>query len=239
MELETVANMQYASILPFGRTEHIADPLAASNKDRNNNWIKMNFEFTEKINPFLEKLDFQSAIKIAEDELVKIPETEFHFVLDKSLLDQSENLMNWINEFYEKMKIKLNVKAFYFEMIEFDINTKVWDITGFVFDKDEGLEDIEWFCDVTRDVMTENEFVILGYENLQLAFQKFVELIDKEEPISDNLQNSRDWCEQIVIARFMEIMRNAHNLAKKNNLKWSEIPIYFTEHSYDFIVKSE
>lgn len=63
-----------------------------------------------------------------------------------------------------------------------------------------------------------------GYEKLQDAFEN----VDLD---TENLQNARDWCEQIVIARFMELMTWAHRKAKEQNLNWGNIPIYFTEHS--------
>ena len=37
----------------------------------------------------------------------------------------------------------------------------------------------------------------------------------------------------------MELMRTAHLVAKKQKLKWATVPIYFTEHDYDIIVRSE
>lgn len=36
----------------------------------------------------------------------------------------------------------------------------------------------------------------------------------------------------------MELMVAAHLIAKNQKLNWASVPIYFTEHSYDFIVKS-
>ncbi|HVW58781.1 MAG TPA: hypothetical protein VHC48_02055 [Puia sp.] len=47
------------------------------------------------------------------------------------------------------------------------------------------------------------------------------------------------WCEQVIIARFMELMRAAHMSAKEKRMTWADVPVYFTEHAYDFIVRSE
>lgn len=195
----------------------------------------MNFKFCEKINPSLEKLDFQNAIKIAETALRKIPDSAFHSILDKSLIDQAYEFAEWIDIFYEKASKKMEIKALYFEMNEFDINTESWYIDSFAYKQDGGLdeEDMEWLCDFETDSEKETEtvFEIEGYEKLQNAFEN-IELTTK------NLQNARDWCEQIIIARFMELMRTTHLIAKTKNLNWANIPFYFTEHSYDFIVKS-
>lgn len=93
---------------------------------------------------------------------------------------------------------------------------------------------MEWLCDFEADSQTETEtvFAIEGLEKVQTAFETI-------ELDTDNLQHARDWCEQIIIVRFMELMRTAHLAAKQKNFAWATIPIYFTEHSYDFIVKSE
>lgn len=57
----------------------------------------MNFDFAQKVNPDLERLDFAKASE------------------------------------------EMSIKALYFEMNEFDINTDCWNIDGFAYDKMEGL----------------------------------------------------------------------------------------------------
>ncbi len=194
----------------------------------------MNFEFAELINPFLQTLAFDKALAIAESSLSKIPSTDFHAVLGNTLLHHTDGLAIWIENFYKSVKKKIHVKALYFEMIEFDINVTVWNIAGFAYETDGGLDndDMEWLCDFTNDTCTKQEFVLTGYEKLQNAFANIV-------LASKDLQDARDWCEQIIIARFMELMRYAHLNAKEKRLEWAKLPIYFTEHAYDdLIVKS-
>lgn len=196
----------------------------------------MNFEFAEQINPDLEKLNFEKAINIAETELQKLPNTDFHYILEKSLVDQAEDLATWTEVFYNLATKKNEVGALYFEMNEFDINTDHWYIDSFAFSEDGrlDLDDMEWLCNFDSDSQTETKtvFKIDGYEKLQTAFES-VELS------TDDLQNARDWSEQIIIARFMQLMITAHKIAKTKKLNWATVPIYFTEHSYDFIVKSD
>ena len=196
----------------------------------------MNFEFAEQINPHLERLNFDKAINIAETELRKIPATDFHYILDKSLIEQADDLASWVENFYIIATNKNKIEALYFEMTEFDINTDLWYIDGFAFSIDGGLHlnDMEWLCDFDTDSQTETGtvFKIDGYKKLQTAFENI-------ELSTDDFQNARDWCEQIIIARFMELMRTAHLTAKSRNLSWATVPIYFTEHEYDFIVKSD
>lgn len=195
----------------------------------------MNFEFAEKINPYLEQLNFARALDIAETELRKIPPTDFHYVLDKTLIDHADLLATWVGGFYNLSVQKNEVETLYFEINEFDINTEHWYIDCFAYSTDGGLdpEYMEWLCDYDTDSQTETGFLfkIEGYEPLQDAFEN----IALE---TDDLQNARDWCEQIIIARFIELMATTHRKAKDLNLNWGKIPVYFTEHSYDFVVRS-
>lgn len=191
----------------------------------------MNFEFADQINPKLVKGDFSGAFEIGERELSKLPESDFHNILGKSLLNQTDNLVHWIDYFYNAISKKGKIATLYFELNEFDINTDEWYITGFGFKQDGGLEDLEWLTDVSTELMTREEFNLHGLEALQKAFEKFAK---------GNKANrdARDWCEHLIIARFLELMRAAHLTAKSKQLKWSEIPVYCTEHEYDFVYKS-
>ncbi len=193
----------------------------------------MNFEFAERINPFLEKLDFGEALKIAEEELRKLPETDFHGILEISLIDEAEDLTEWIESFYTSAAKKTALKAMYFEMNEFDINTDLWFIDGFGYSEDGGLdlEEMDWLSDFetnTRDEIN-SVYVFQGLEKIQEAFVDY----------PTGSEEARDWCEQIIITRFMQLIRTTHLVAKDKNYKWGEIPLYFTEHAYDFIVMSK
>jgi hypothetical protein len=201
----------------------------------------MNFEFGAKINPELSKLDFDKAIRIGETELKKIVKSDFHEVLGKSFTNPVDDLVNWVSDFYAFVSRSLDVKVLYFEMVEFDINTDVWYINGFAYNEDGGLNpyDMEWLSDnCSSEAMTLDEFILTGFESLQSAFESVEEKQDNDE-WTEEMQDARDWCEQIIIARFMELMTKAHEKAKQQKLGWGNIPIYFTEHGYDFIVRSD
>lgn len=201
----------------------------------------MNFTFAEKINPRLEVFDFEGALLIAQTELQTLPVSPFHAIIGRSLMHMTKHLANWIDDFYDGAKKRAAVCGLYFELNEFDINTDYWFIDGFAYDDcDTDPDDMDWLSDFMTDARTEtgSVFYIEDYRALQSAFSE----IDKKKLNGDwtkEMQDARDWCEQIIIVQFMELMRNVHLLAKKQYLSWSDIPIYFTEHEYDFIVKSE
>jgi hypothetical protein len=152
------------------------------------------------------------------------------------LTHQANYLAEWINDFYLSASENLDIKSLYFEMNEFDINTEMWYIDGFCYSVDGGLndEDMDWLSEFETDTQTElgTVFKIQGLEELQNAFENV-------EMVNDDLQNARDWSEQLIIARFMELMRAAHLLAVEKDMAWGMLPIYFTEHAYDFIILSE
>jgi hypothetical protein len=194
----------------------------------------MNFEFAQQINPSLEKFNFSKALNIAETALAKIPETVFHSVLGKPFNEPADEVADWIETFYQSVSQIMDVEALYFEMNEFDINTDYWFIYGFAFSEDGGhdAEGMDWLSDVSEEQATTEEFLLTGYEDLQAAFAN-------ETLNTNDLEIAKDWCEQIIITRFMQLMRAAHLDAKERDLAWASIPIYFTEHEYDFILRSD
>lgn len=200
----------------------------------------MNFDFAELINSDLENLDFEKGIKKAEEKLNKISKTEFHEIIGKTFTNPVDDLVNWIDNFYKEISNKTEIKAMYFEMNEFDINTDIWYIDGVAY-KEDGrldLDDMEWLSDCKRDMMTTEEFVLTGFENLQTSFENIEEKEENDE-WTDEMQDARDWCEQIIISKFMELISQAHETAKERKLNWGNIPVYFTEHAYNFIAKSD
>jgi hypothetical protein len=104
----------------------------------------MNFEFAQQINPSLENFEFSKALFIAETALNEIPMTEFHSVLGQSFINEADKLTIWIDKFYQAISKKMNIKAFYFELNEFDINTDTWYIDGFSYDKMVDLTLMIW-----------------------------------------------------------------------------------------------
>ena len=189
----------------------------------------MNFEFAEIINPYLARGEFTQAIQLAENRLASIPSSPFHEIIGQSLLGHTDKLCCWIDDFHRSGATTQPVRALYFELTEFDINTDEWAIDGFAYSKDYGLEDSEWLSD--WGVTSVNAFVLEGYEYLQLSFEE-VELD------SEDLQNAYDWCEQLVIARYMELVQATHKQAQLQGLTWARLPVYYTEHGYDFILRS-
>ena len=200
----------------------------------------MNFDFAEKINYELEKLNFENAITIAKKHLNEINQTSFHKILEHSFTNNVEDCIKWIDSFYKKISKHSEIKAFYFELNEFDINTEKWYIQCFAFEFDGGYnpEDMEWLSDCNPEIMTKEEFVLTGLEDFQNLFENFENLIENDD-VCQELQDARDWTEQIIISKFMQFIHKVHLTAKNKNLEWANIPFYFTEHEYDFIVQSK
>jgi len=201
----------------------------------------MNFNFAEKINPSLEDFNFDAALQIAEAELKLLPVTAFHAVCGRSLVYGAQNLATWIDDFYHQAKKRCTACALYFELNEFDSNTKDWFISGFAYENCElDADDNDWLSDWATDshVAIGPGFYISTFPDLQAAFATVRSMKERGE-WNTEMEDAKDWCEQIILIRFMELMRASHLHAKQNSLSWSDIPIFFAMHDYDFILKSE
>jgi len=144
----------------------------------------MNFDLENKLNEYVKQNDLDSAIKIAELELSKIPQTDFHQLIGVNLLNMESELSRFISKFYSTVKLKyaLNftkkLNAFYCEMNGFTINYDRWFIDLFSF-SEIGQEDYEWLADF--EYHTGQDLTLKGFENLQKVYQ---EKINQNKKIS-------------------------------------------------------
>ncbi|WFO17110.1 hypothetical protein M601_005075 [Cellulophaga baltica 4] len=130
----------------------------------------MNFDLEDKLNEFVKRNDWDSAIKIAESELSKIPQTDFHQLIGMNLLNMETQLSKFISKFHSITKVKyaLNftkkLKSFYCEMNGFTINYDRWFIDLFSF-SEIGQEDYEWLADF--EYHTQKDLTLEGFEKIQ------------------------------------------------------------------------
>jgi hypothetical protein len=190
----------------------------------------MSFEYADKVNHFLKKLDFVGALEVAEDGLCGQHQSPFHSILGRTFTNSLESFSTWIAEFIEDCPAEIEPAAIYFEMNEFDIYTDLWYISACLFSKDRiGSSDLDWLGDF--NLSTEDKIYILtGFEDIQIAFEDFC---GTEHHVA------LDWCEQIVICRFMEFVRSTHLYGAINGLRWSKTKVYFRKQENDFVLMSE
>ncbi|GAB3019398.1 hypothetical protein GCM10027284_43350 [Cyclobacterium sediminis] len=205
----------------------------------------MNFELADKLSELLESKKLDEAIAIAEQELKKIPKTDFHKILDKNLLHLTSDLAKHINEFDKTTKEVLKKKqgfiknlfgsgkevkpaAYYCEMNGFTINYDRWFIDLFSFEN-YSLTDWEWLSDFYDS--TANDLTITGFEEIQNAFEDVHENNRFEEP---NIEQAYEVCELLVILRLQELFRETY---KDEESEWCKTPMFVTAHDYEMIYK--
>ena len=70
----------------------------------------MNFDLSYKLTKLLEQNQLETAIELAEAELIKIPQTDFHKVIGKTITNQSNKLKDYIEHFNNETTKVLNGK---------------------------------------------------------------------------------------------------------------------------------
>lgn len=204
----------------------------------------MNFDLADKLTKLLEQNQLETAIKLAENELLKIPQTGFHKIIGKKITSQSNELKNYIKHFSNKTTRVLNERksfigkllkseskkpaAFYCEMNGFTINYDRWFINLFSFNKVES-DNWEWLCDFYDS--SRQDLTINGLEEIQKVFEDVHENKRFNEP---NMESAYEVCELIVILRLQELFKETYKNEKE---EWSQIPMYITAHDYEMIYK--
>jgi hypothetical protein len=205
----------------------------------------MNYELEEKLKILLESKKLDEAIVLAESELRKIPETDFHKVLGRNLLHQVSDLAHYIADFYKSTSQTLNKKqgfiksilgsknskpaAFYCEMNGFTINYDRWFIDLFSYEE-FSQEDWDWLGDFYDSAP--KELTITGFEDIQAAFQ---DVHENDRLDEENTHNAYEICELLVILRLQELFKAVY---KDSSDEWKKIPMLVTAHDYDLIYKA-
>ena len=205
----------------------------------------MNFELADKLTELLEDKKLDKAIELAEGELRKIPETDFHKIIGKSLKHLAVDLKKYIAVFDKTTTAVLEKKqgflkslfgskkrvkpvAYYCEMNGFTINYDRWFIDLFSFENYD-TNDWDWLSDFYDSTST--DLTITGFEEIQKVFQDVHENEKFKEP---NIDKAYEVCELIVILRLQELFRETY---RDEDSDWSEIPMFVTAHDYEMIYK--
>jgi len=205
----------------------------------------MNFDLADRLSDMLKAKKLGSAIELAENELKKIPVSDFHKIIGKNLYNLTGTLKEYIIEFDRQTTAELRKKqgllksifsskkpvkpaAYYCEMNGFTINNDRWFVNLFSF---ENYEENDWdwlsgFYDSTAKDLT-----ITGFEEIQMAFQ---DVHEKDRLRESNIVKAYEVCELLVILRLQELFRETYR-GQEND--WSQIPMFVTAHDYDMIYK--
>ncbi len=206
----------------------------------------MNFELADKLQELLDNKKLVNAIALAENELSRIPITDFHKILGRNLLHLTSDLINHIKEFDKStnavlkkrqgtiknlLRLGKDVKpaAYYCEMNGFTINYDRWYIDLFSFEK-YSLSDWDWLSDFYDSTAT--DFTITGLEDIQKAFEDVHENNRFQEP---NIDKAYGVCELLVILRLQELFQKIYKTTRN---EWTTIPMFVTAHDYELIFKA-
>jgi hypothetical protein len=205
----------------------------------------MNFELNDKLTELLEIKKLNESIELAEDEMSKIPKTDFHKIIGKNLKHLAADLKKYIADFDQTTTDVLKKKqgflksifgsgeqvkpvAFYCEMNGFTINYDRWFIDLFSFERLE-TDDWDWLSDFYDS--TSKDFTITGFEEIQTVFQDVHENERFSEP---NIEQAYEVCELLVILRLQELFQETY---KDEESEWSKVPMFVTAHDYEMIYK--
>ncbi|MBW3129409.1 hypothetical protein [Hymenobacter profundi] len=191
----------------------------------------MDFALFDSFQGLIQEGKLKEAIAQAECKLRSLETTYFHVVLGTSILYQQQNVMTWLDAFYQSVSPRMPVGALYVEMNAFDINTEEWYFDGFAYEEAGTREDAEWLTNWSADTTTEEHLVLGGFESVQEAFETYF----YEEKVSENLEQAHDVAEILVILRIQELLEEVHQVAESRGLAWGAIPLLVTAHGYDLL----
>ena len=173
-------------------------------------------------------------IAYLEDGLLSLKPTPYHQVLGQDFLHQTDELANWIIDFYERsVAAKLNLAALYLEMNGFTINPKQWHCNLFGYKQAGSVWELDWLSD--WDAERQECFILHGMESVQATFAKL--FLAERQPLGVKL--AEEVTEHLVTARFMELVAASHQLAKERYDDLKSLPVLATVHDWDTVHQTE
>jgi len=164
-----------------------------------------------------------------EDALRSLHPTPYHAILGRSFLHHTEAAARYLADFHRRASAGTQLKAIYFEMNGFSINPKQWFCDGFAYASVGDIRDLDWLSD--WDAETEEALVLEGMDTVQEAFGRLY--TDHAQPLGVRLAG--EIAEYLVIARFMELIAEAHNRAKREHPELEGVLVLATAHDWDII----
>ncbi|MGL4993808.1 MAG: hypothetical protein ACRC6R_06760 [Bacteroidales bacterium] len=198
----------------------------------------MNYNYAQEINGYLESHNYKTAIDIIEQKIKDSSHRGFDCAIGVDLTAQAHELALWVEDYYmEIAEGEVPVKALFLELNSFTEEFDKWYFNIYSYFFDGGTNEFEWLLDFDTDATYEEVFPIVDIDHVIEPFELF-DLLSRKQHVPQSIQDNRDWAEQLIIARTMSLVSEAHKRAKEYDLEWSELPIYASVKDYNFAVRS-
>lgn len=198
----------------------------------------MNFTYAQQVNPLLTALDFPAAIQLLESQIRSSSHRGFDPCLGRSFTSQAADLALWIENYYmEVLEGEVPVRALFLELNHFTEEFDKWHFNILSYYFDGGSEEFDWLLDFDTDATYEEVYPLVETDAPMEPFELF-QMLEKRQQIPESLQEARDWAEQLILARSLELVHAAHQKAKEFDLEWADLPLYASLKEYNFAIRS-
>ena len=190
----------------------------------------------EKVENLIRTKRLDSAIDFCEQELKKLPNSSFHKVIGKTMLDQTEELNLFIDQNFSDPKKISKTCAFYSELNGFSINWDKWFLNILAYDNKGNFYDdeSEWLFEEFWGSNNPEYFIITGWGELQAAFQDYH---SNEKYNIEEMQITAELTEFLIVLRLQQLFKYVITSARESGIIWSKVPWGVTAHDYHLILE--
>jgi len=185
--------------------------------------------YESKIRKFVKLGDFAAAIQLLESALAAEPPSPFESAAGLSWLKQAPAAAAWLEGVVADAPAG-QVKAIYFEMNRFEINTSAWSIDAFTYDQIGDPASLEWLAHFSN--AGKQPFVLPPMHMLQSAFREHFE--EGEGPPPQG-RAAAELAILLVSTRMQELMHAAVGLARAKGRLAAAVPAFSAVHDSDLV----
>lgn len=179
------------------------------------------FDTMDRLTPALHRGDLEACEREVAKEMLALPATPFHIVLDLSITNDAADAAEHFDRFFRAESARIAIAAAYTEMNGFDINPDRWYCDLFAYTVDGGHDDYDWLSDWESEPY--EDYTIHGLEHLQAVYASaaFREKASRDASYMSSL---------MVVLKFQRFMQQA-----ATHMQQLRFPLYVTAHDFDFI----
>jgi hypothetical protein len=182
---------------------------------------RLSFDLQKRLLPILRAGDLPQCERVVAAQLVSLPHSPFHIILDLSITTKPEAVAVWLDKFFRQQSKRFKIGAAYTEMNGFSANPDLWFCDAFAYEQHNGHEDYDWLANWQSNVS--GGMTIEGLESLQAVYASGA---------MGNKQFSEacDTTDLLVVLKFQDLIRRA-----TTDLQEWQFPLLATAHGFDFI----
>lgn len=186
-----------------------------------------------EVRAWVEDGQLPTAISIVERKLALLPHTDYHAMLGRSWIHQTEQAADWLGDYFAEAARAGSGAAIFCTMNSFELNTDAWIISASAYET-VGDPCSRWVHESNR-WLNQSILELAGMDELKAAFARDYR---GSLALAGEVRAASELVLLLVALRMQELVDSAANLARRTERLPDDVPIFSAVFDSDLIAIS-